>query len=190
MRHLVVFTGVLVLCLTAAPAATVVVPTEFREVVADAGLIVRGHVTDVRSVVVTGLGIETVATVAVDEVLKGDAADFVSIWVPGGEVGRTRSLMIGAPKLTVGETAVFFLKRGADSAWRPIGLTMGVYPVYADPQTRRALVNPPVVADQTAASGPVQRGDTRRQPMALADFESLVRVVMAGQPASASRGRR
>jgi len=190
MSRTALITFALISLLVAAPAATVVVPTEFRQVVADAGLIARGHVTDVRSLVVPDFGIETVATVAIDEVLKGETTDFVSVWVPGGEVGRTRAVMVGAPRLRMGESAVFFLKRGPDNAWRPVGLTMGVYPIYADPATRRALVNPPVVADRTAASGQVVRGDEQRKPMALADFQSLVRLVIAGQSAPASRGRR
>src|SRR5262245_26691371 len=77
--------------------ATVVVPTEFREVVSGADLIVRGRVTDVRSFVVPGDGIDTVATVAVETVLKGQADTFVSVRVPGGEVGSTKFVMVGAP---------------------------------------------------------------------------------------------
>ena len=63
-------------------SATIVVPADFREVVADATLIVRGHITDVRSVVTLDKGIESIGTIAVDSTLKGDVYDFVSMRVP------------------------------------------------------------------------------------------------------------
>ena len=71
--------------------ATVVVPAEFRAIVTDAALIVRGRVTDVRAVAVPGRGIESIATVAVEAVLKGTAESFVSVRVPGGTVGGRAS---------------------------------------------------------------------------------------------------
>lgn len=160
--------------------ATVTVPAQFREVVADAGLIVRGHVTDVRSFVTTGRGVQTVATIAVDTVLKGQADTFVGVRVPGGEIGRYRYVTVGAPTFHLGESAVFFLQQGSDGAWRPIGLTMGVYRVQTDPATGRAVVHPPVVSGQTSGSrGPSVRGDSRRRLMPVSDFESLVRLVIA-----------
>src|SRR5579864_3219201 len=55
-----------VAAMTVAPGATVTVPTDFRHVVAEATLIVRGHVTDVRTVAPPGGRVETAATVAVD----------------------------------------------------------------------------------------------------------------------------
>jgi len=166
--------------------ATVVVPAEFREVVSDATLIVRGRVTDVRSFVVVGNLIDSVATVAVESVLKGQADTFVPVRVPGGEVGRTRYVLLGAPTFRVGQQAVFFLKRGPDNAWRPIGLAMGVYRVQAEPSTGRPVVRPPVVPGRTAAArGPTTRGDTRRRSLPVTEFESLVRLVMAAPPAQA-----
>lgn len=160
--------------------ATLVIPAEFREIVTDAGLIVRGTVTDVRSFVVSGSVIDSVATVAVESLLKGPAETFVSVRVPGGEVGRTRYVMSGAPTFRVGQRAVLFLKRGPDAAWRPIGLTMGVYRVQAEPVTGRAVVQPPLVPGRTTATtGEVVRGDSRRRLMPVAEFESLVRLVIA-----------
>jgi hypothetical protein len=167
--------------------ATVIVPAEFREIVTDAGLIVRGRVTDVRSFVAANNRIDSVATVAVDSLLKGQAETFVSVRVPGGEIGRTRYVLMGAPVFRVGEQAVFFLKRGPDSVWRPIGLTMGVYRLQGDASTGRPVVRPPVLPERT----PATRGDVRRRMMPVSEFESLVRLVMAAPPAQAvPRGRR
>jgi hypothetical protein len=160
-------------------SATVVVPTEFREVVGDAGLIVRGRVTDVRAEVVRDRGIESVGTISVEAVLKGSAERFVSVRVPGGVVGTTRTVMVGAPHLTPDEQAVFFLKRGADNYWRPVGLSMGIYRLQFDRATRQTVINAPILLGQTASAGPVVRGDVRRRPMAVAEFDSLVRLVAA-----------
>lgn len=160
--------------------ATVVIPTDFREVVAGASLIVRGEVTDVRGIA-TPVGIESIATVAVSAVLKGDAGGaFVSVRVPGGTVGRYRRVMVGAPVLRAGESAVFFLVRGSDFAWRPVALTAGVAPVLVDPETRRAVVRAPGV-DGGGAAAARAIGRVVRSVLPVDEFESLVRVVVADQ---------
>jgi hypothetical protein len=161
--------------------ATIFVPAEFREIVADAGLIVRGRVTDVRPIAVPGTGVESIVTVGVETVLKGAANGFVSLRVPGGELGGYRHVMLGAPVLRPGERAVFFLRRGSDSLWRPVGLSMGVYPVHNDPRTGQGLVRPPIVAGRTASLGPIVRGDTRRKNLAIQEFESLIQLIIAGR---------
>src|SRR5438093_7837622 len=102
--------GALWLCSSAPVSATVLIPAEFREIVADSTLIVRGHITDVRAVVVPNQGVETIATIAVDATLKGSPEDFVSMRIPGGVVGRYRWVMVGAPSVKSGEQGVFFLK--------------------------------------------------------------------------------
>jgi hypothetical protein len=184
-----VYTVALAVALVGASlSATVMAPTEFRDVVTDATLIVRGRVTDVRAVIVRGAGIESVASIAVDSVLKGQAGEFVSVRVPGGEIGRERFFMVGAPRLVSGEQAVFFLKRSLDNAWRPVGLTMGIYRVQAEPLSGNPVVDPPVVVGVTASVGQIVRGDARRRLMPLQEFESLVRLVMAGRASQPSAG--
>jgi hypothetical protein len=168
--------------------ATLLVPAEFREVVSEATLIVRGTVTDVRSFVVSGNAIDTVATVAIATRLKGEADGFVGVRVPGGEVGRTRYVMAGAPTFRVGQHAVFFLKRASDASWRPIGLTQGVYRVQAEAGTGRAVIQTPVVTQP--ARERVARGDVRRRALPVAEFESLVRLVLASPPQAIPRSGR
>jgi hypothetical protein len=179
-RHVMALAAAVALA-TASLTATEVVPTPFRTVVSGAALIIRGHITEVRSVVVPGAGIESVGTVAVDAVLKGQSDAFVSIWVPGGQVGRERFVMIGAPRLRTGQQALFFLERGPDNRLRPVGLSMGIFTIYAASGTGQPVVNPPLVVGRTASAGTVVRGDVRRQSMAVPEFEALVRLVMAGQ---------
>lgn len=175
--------------LSAAPSATVVVPAEFKEIVGDADLIVRGRVTDVRGVVTPDRGVESVATVAIEATLKGTPAEFISLMVPGGTIGRYSTRMVGAPTLRAGESALLFLKRDGRNAWRPVGLSMGVIPIHADAQTGAPVVTPPVVSGYTADVGRVVRGDARRKPMPASSFESLVRVVIAAQTGGGAASR-
>jgi len=163
---------------TAALVATTLVPTDFKEVVSSSTLIVRGHVTDTRGVITPLGGIETVVTVAVDSFIKGQADAFISLRLPGGQVGNSRMVTIGAPTLKIGQQAVLFLKAGPDNALRPVGLTMGVYPVLPEALSGRPVVLPPVVAGQTSSTRQPVRGDVRRKPMPVQEFESLVKLVM------------
>ena len=120
--------------------AHTVVPAEFREVVSEATLIVRGRITDVRSVdTVPGQGVDSIATVLVENRLKGQASSFVYVRVPGGTIGSIRYTMVGAPTFKPGQRAVFFLKPGInDTTYRPVGLTMGLYRIRAEPRTESA----------------------------------------------------
>ena len=165
----------------AALDANTFLSAEFRDIVSDAHLAVRGRVTDVRAVRSRAGDVESVVTIAVDAVLKGTADRFVSMRVPGGVIGRYRTVMTGAPTMRVGEQAVFFLKRGPGDTWWPVGLSQGIYRVSQASARVAPTVRPPVVAGVTTnASGPVARGDARRKSMPLPEFESLVRLVVAG----------
>jgi hypothetical protein len=175
--------------MTAALGATVLVPTDFRQVVSDSTVIVRGHVTDIRVSAPPGGPVETVATVAVDSVLKGAADAFVSVRVPGGDLGRTRVTAIGSPTFTRGDVALFFLKRGADNGLRPVGLSLGVYRVKVDGTTGQTSVAPPLAAGINAPVGDVVHGDPNRRMMTVPEFESLVKVVLLSQARVSPRGR-
>jgi hypothetical protein len=186
-RPLTALVAALVVLLSAATGASVSVPIEFRDMVAAADLIVRGRVTDVRATRSEDAGVESVATVAVENALKGTSDSFVYVRVPGGEVGRYRYVMAGAPVLRVNELAVFFLRRGADNSLRPIGLSAGIYAIGREPSTGRPVVRPPVVADRTGTAAP--RGDVRRTLVPVGDFESLVRLMVAARTAAPRSSR-
>lgn len=171
-----------------APAqASTMLPADFRVIVADATVIVRGRVTDVRAVR-SALGeVETVATIAVEAVLKGEASSFVSMRVPGGTIGRYRTVMPGAPRVTPGDAGVYLLKRAPGGALWPVGLASGIYRVTTS--NGRAMVTPPVVPGITAAAnGPVVRGDARRKALPLSEFESIVSLVVRGASADGRTG--
>lgn len=159
--------------------ASTFLSAEFREIVSGASTIVRGRVTDVRAVRSPAGDVESVVTIAVDSVLKGTADTFVAMRVPGGTVGRYRTVMTGAPVMRVGEQAVFFLKRGPANAYWPVGLSQGIYRVQLG-GAGGGLVQAPVLAGVTTnAVGAVVRGDSRRKTLPVTEFESLVRLVLA-----------
>ncbi len=117
--------------------------------------------------------------------LKGAATDFVTVRVPGGTIGRYRYVFVGAPTFTQNEQVVLLLKRGSDNALRPIGLWQGVYRVEAMPGTGQPVIAAPAVAPQTASTGLVVRGDTRRR----LDLGDGVRVARAARHRGAGPGR-
>jgi hypothetical protein len=177
-RRGVVLVLLAVLCLAPVQASTLL-PADFRVVVTDATVIVRGRVTDVRAVRSVAGDVETVATIAVEAVLKGEAATFVSMRVPGGTMGRYRTVMPGAPRVGVGDAGVFLLKRVAGGSLWPVGMSAGIYRVTVS--NGRTLVAPPVAPGITAAAtGVVTRGDTRRGRLPLSEFESIVRLIVRG----------
>lgn len=164
--------------------ASVTEPLTLRQLAAGAMLIVRGSVTDVRAFPVPGRGIESVATIAVEHTIKGQSEPFLAVRVPGGAFGGRRQVTIGAPALRVSQQAVFFLRRGADNGWRPVGLSAGVVRVRND-STGRRLVAPVILGGFTASVGPVIRGDDRRRTLSIEEFEALVALAMASPPLTA-----
>src|SRR5687768_7359219 len=79
--------------------ATVLVPIEFRELVSIAPVIVHGRVVDVRSAFVDGRrSVETFVTVEAGDYLKGQLGPNFTIRIPGGQMGRYRTVFVGAPE--------------------------------------------------------------------------------------------
>jgi hypothetical protein len=179
---------VLIAAAVASLTAHVSIPADFREIVHESALIVRGRVSDLRSIDVPATGIETVATIRTEQVLKGPPVQFVSLWVPGGTVGRIRSVMTGVPEIRNGDRAVFFLKRDSLAGYRLTGLSMGLYRLQGDSSRGLLTVRPPVVLMRNSPPGPIVRGDASRTSMSLQEFESLVKLVaLTPQPPRAVR---
>lgn len=169
-------------CVAVTASASTLLPADFRVTVTQATVIVRGRVTDVRAVRSPVGEVETVATISVDATLKGGARTFVSMRLPGGVIGRYRTVMPGAPRVEAGDAGVFFLKAAPGGALWPVGLSSGIYRV--ETSGGRAMVAPPILPGvTTATTGVVQRGDTRRKMLPLGEFESLVVLVLNGTQA-------
>src|SRR5437868_4285563 len=114
MRRLLVFATCMFL--SVALHATVVVPIEFRELVAAAPVIVHGQVVGVRAGWVDGRrSVETFVTVAASDYLKGNLGDSITFRVPGGQIGRYRTVFVGAPEFKEGDEVVLFLKHAGPS---------------------------------------------------------------------------
>jgi hypothetical protein len=162
--------------------ATVIVPIEFRELVTTARVIVHGRVSGVRSEWVDGRrAIETFVTVDVADYLKGDLGESLIFRVPGGQIGRYRTVFVGAPEFQDGDEVVLFLKLAGPSTPYVIGLSQGVFRVLADPRTGRRMVTTPVVMGKSGdAPERIVRGDVTRKPLAIEAFRDAVRQVMAG----------
>jgi hypothetical protein len=167
-----------VLLALAVPAqATVVVPADLGELSRDARAIVRGRVASIDAQWTEDRGtIETIVTLEVESYLKGALGQVLRFRVPGGELGRFRSIVVGAPEFVVDERVVVFLGAQGPSVPFVLGLNQGVFRVVAAADRGGDLVTPlamlPAALD---ASGRIVRGDPLRRPMALDEFERRVR---------------
>lgn len=169
--------------LAAAPSvfATVLVPASFQELVLQSPVIVRGRVVDVRAAWADGRRrVETVVTFNAEQYLKGQLGSQIVFKVPGGQLGRYRTFMVGAPVFRVGDEAVLFLTRNGRSNPVVVGLNQGVFRIRADRATGRTLIR----AHASMAVGP--RDDRRRErpvlhePIEVDAFTAAVRRVLAG----------
>lgn len=160
--------------------ATVLVPAEFREIVAGSQIIVYGRIADVRPEWSDDRRrIDTVVTVQAGSYLKGGPASVVTFRVPGGQIGRYKNVMIGAPEFQPGEEAVLFLRAEGPSVAHVFGLSQGVFRVRVDARSGRRLVVPPVLMANGDTPRTVTRGTTERRPLPLDAFAATVRAAMA-----------
>jgi hypothetical protein len=156
--------------------ATVLVPAELTELSRSATAIVRGTVTLVRSEWADGRRrVETIVTVSVEQTLKGGLEGNVSFKVPGGEMGRYRSVMIGAPTFREGEEVILFLGGEGPALPYLLGLGQGVYRVQRDARTGEARVVTPVWVADAANAVRVRRGTANPRGLSLDAFASEVR---------------
>jgi hypothetical protein len=164
--------------LASGAAAMVIVPVDFSEMVASSELVVHGRVVGVRSQI-TGdrRTIETVVTVSVIDALKGEPGTTVYFRVPGGQVGRYRRVMIGAPQFAEGEEVVLFLRGRPPVVPMPFGLSQGVYRV-ARGSDGRSMVTPLMIPE---APGRSVRGDPARRPLEMSVFARDVRALVGRQ---------
>src|SRR5918993_122273 len=162
--------------LSVALQATVLVPIEFRELVSTAPVIVHGRVVDVRSAFVDGRqSVETFVTVEADEYLKGRLGAHFTFRIPGGQLGRYRTVFVGAPEFQPGDELVLFLKTPRASLPHIVGLSQGAFRVVPDPRTGQRMVTTPIVMGKgTGDMEPVVRGDPTRRPVSIGAFRDVV----------------
>jgi len=169
--------------------ATVLVPADITELSRDASAIVRGTVLLVRAEWADGRRrVETIVTLTVNQTLKGGYGRTVSFKVPGGEIGRYRSVMVGAPTFREGEEVILFLGGEAPALPHLLGLGQGVYRVQRDARTGEARVLSPAWFADAEHAVTVRRGTASPSGLSADEFAAKVREAMAysGPP----RGRR
>ena len=165
--------------LSAPLSATVLIPAEFREIVSGSQIIVHGRVSDVRAEWTSGRRrIESVITLQASSFYRGTAARTVTFRVPGGQIGRYKSVTVGAPEFNRGDEVVLFLKANGPSIPSVFGLNQGVFRVRVDARTGRRLVTQPIVMARGTAPEIVARGAGSRRPLPLDQFAAQVRTVL------------
>ncbi|HEY2432138.1 MAG TPA: hypothetical protein VGI12_05635 [Vicinamibacterales bacterium] len=169
----------LLLALPITGGATVLLPIELRELVSVSTAIVHGRVVDVHADWADGRrAVETRVTVDAVEYMKGSLGGTITVQVPGGQIGRYRTIFVGAPEFHQGDEVVLFLRR-YNGALSVVGVSQGAFRVSAD--ARRIVSSAVVVAVPGAAPEPVIRGDVARRPLAIDAFRDLVgRIVAEG----------
>jgi hypothetical protein len=163
------------LAAAARAGATVLLPADLGDLSRGAYAIARGSIeaTETRWTSADHRSIETIVTLRADAWLKGDLGSTVRFRVPGGRLGRYRSLVVGAPTFDAGQRVVVFLGAAPPSMPFVLGLSQGVFRVVAS--TAGPVVTPPAVMPVSGAPRIVTRGDPSRRPMALTEFERRVR---------------
>ena len=112
--------------------ATTLLPAEFREIVGNSQIIAYGRVVDaVPELSDDRKRIETVVTFDVGTYLKGGPGETLTFRVPGGQIGRYRSVMVGAPVFESGDEAVLFLTQREDEIPPSVRLEPGRVPCAA-----------------------------------------------------------
>ena len=160
--------------------ATVIVPADLGELAREAQAIVRGRVASVEARWTDDhRAIESIVTLAVERTLKGSFGSEVQFRVSGGQLGRFRSLHVGAPEFAVDQHVVVFLGARGPSVPFVLGMSQGVFRVVAA-DSGGWVVTPPALLPAAAGTVPIVRGDPGRRPLVLGDFEQRVRALVEG----------
>jgi hypothetical protein len=180
MRHDALLVACALLPALALPArATVLVPGDLGDIARGAAVIVRGTVVDVRSGWMDGRHrVSTTVTLQVAESFKGGLSGRVSFQVPGGVVGRYRSVTIGAPSFNQGEEVIVCLGAQPPALPYVLGLSQGVFRVRRDAASGQRLVTTPVLLADPSTATTVQRGDPARRAMSLDQFIATLRLAL------------
>ncbi len=101
--------------------------------------------------------------------------------VPGGQIGRYKSITVGAPEFKAGDEVVLFLKAQGPSVPHVFGLNQGVFRVQVDTRTGRRTVMQPIAdgAKARAADAWCAARATGR-PLPLEQFAPQIRTVLQG----------
>jgi len=172
---------VLVVAVAAPVRATLLIPADLGELSREARAIARGRVAALDPQWTEDRGtIETIVTLEVERYIKGAFGPTLRFRVPGGDLGRFRSIVVGAPEFAVDEHVVVFLGARGPSVPYVLGLSQGVFRVVRAADGAAWFVTSPAMLAATGAAVPIVRGDPSRRALALDDFEQRVRALAGG----------
>ena len=161
--------------------ATTIIPADLGELSRDARAVVRGRVAALDAQWTEDRGtIETIVTLDVERYIKGALGPTLRFRVPGGDLGRFRSIVVGAPEFAVDERVVVFLGARGPSVPYVLGLSQGVFRVARARDNSGWFVMSPAMLPATAGGVPIVRGDPSRRALPLDDFEQRVRALADG----------
>ena len=164
---------------TASLSASVAIPAEINALVADAQAIVHGRVVRLQGRASgDGLGIETLVTIDAESYLKGDLGREVTFVVVGGQFGRYRSVVSGAPQFAEGQEVVLFLGAKAPALPHVIRMSQGAFRVSVDPRSGARTIRRQPLAGRAASWQKVQRGMGAADGLSLQAFGTMVRTAM------------
>src|SRR5476651_2295112 len=143
----ILLTMCLTMTLATVAGATVLIPADLGELSRDALAIARGRVAAVDAQRTEDRGtIETIVTLEVESYLKGGLGSTLRFRVPGGELGRFRSIVVGAPEFAVDQRVVVFLGARGPSIPHLLGMGQGVFRLSRAADNSGWLVTSPVFA--------------------------------------------
>jgi len=116
--------------------------SELKNLSQNADVIITGKVTQQNSSWnETRTRIYTIATIQVEETIKGGGQNHVDVRYPGGEVGDVGELYSHMPTFANNEEVLVFLKRDENSpAYKVLNGEEGKLTVIADPKTGEKVV--------------------------------------------------
>lgn len=165
-----------------APAMTVIAPT-FDELVNSSDVVLRGVVSQIRTITVPtpeGEAIRTLVTLRVERALKGAPESEVTLSFLGGKVGRRTLRIVGMPTFTVGERQVLFVSGNGRVICPLYAAGHGRYFVRQDPATGQEYITrndhaPLAAVEEVAHAFSEHRGPADLSSgMTLAAFEERI----------------
>jgi hypothetical protein len=177
--HVLLVTFLLTASTMTSLEATVGVPADLSTLVADAQVIVHGRVVQLEGRASgDGLGIETLVTLQVTSYLKGDLGRELTFVARGGQLGRYRSIVSGAPRFGEGQEVVLFLGAKPPAMPHVIRLGQGAFRVSVDQRTGAKTIRRQPLASTTTTWQRVQRGAGPPDGLTLEAFGAMVRSAM------------
>ncbi len=124
---------------TSLQAATYIVPTDRDLVMRSEAIVIATAVTSHSEITRDGC-VVTIATLAVDEVFKGDFGNqrTIDLVEAGGAVGNRVTFISGSPRYAAGKQYLVFLRRTPDG-WATYGFGLGQFQYSVDPSGDQVL---------------------------------------------------